>query len=383
MSRKRRARSRGPARRTDTGAYPSPAKRERIIKRRDKLLRKVITALVVHQGDPRKIARLSWKYAPEEIARVLTILQSRSTGAEMIGQEPAIYREYRRTFARFGGDRPFLNKPEYEELAFEHDRLHAKHMRRPAFFRRASPRERELYDLLLVGADFWEDITPPAVPPRPDDFHAPPPGEYGYPVRALLAWGWDTDESRIAHNAKNVAKWRPATGDLLRMVVDERLLDGWPGDKPSWAPYHALHMLGHLRAHEFAGRLFPLMDRENDWLSDRLPLVWAAMGPRAEPPLWDYLGDTGHDPEKRGIVLLGLTTIAETHFERRTDVVNGLIRLLQRAPVDDATANAYVVHILRRMQAIEAREAISEAFELDKVDTSIIQPYDVDFLWEE
>jgi hypothetical protein len=301
----------------------------------------------------------------------------------MIGQEPAIHREYRRTFARFGGDRPFLSKREYEELAFEHARLHAKRTLKTAISRRTSPRERELYDLLLVGADFWEDITPPAIPPRPGDFESSPPGEYGYPARTLLTWGWDLDERRVEDNAKNVAKWRPATGDLLRMVFDEGLLRGWPGDKPSWAPYHALHMLGHLRAHEFAGRLFPLMDRENDWLSDRLPLVWAAMGSRAEPPLWDYLGDTWHDPEQRGIVLLGLKGIAEMHSERRMGIVDGLICLLQRAPADDAEANAYVVHVLWRMHAIEAREAISEAFELDKIDLSIVQPYDVGFLWEE
>jgi hypothetical protein len=35
--------------------------------------------------------------------------------------------------------------------------------------------------------------------------------------------------------------------------------------------------------------------------------------------------------------------------------------------------------VLRRW----AREAISEAFELDKIDPSIIRPYDVDFLWED
>ena len=383
MSRKKRTRSKGPARRTETGVYPSPVERERIIERRDQLLRQAITALVVHHGDVDKIDQLSQKYGPHEVALVLNAVQARSASSQMIGEEPAIHREYRRTFARFGGDRSFLSKREYEELAFEHARLHAKRTFKPPFSRRTSPRERELYDLLLVGADFWEDITPPAIPPRPDDFQAPPPGEYGYPVRTLLTWGWDLDERRMVDNAKNVAKWRPATGDLLRMVFDEGLLDGWPGDKPSWAPYHALHMLGHLRAYEFAGRLFPLMDRENDWLSDRLPLVWAAIGPRAEPPLWDYLGDTGHDPEKRGIVLLGLKGIVETHSERRTDVVDGLICLLHRAPVDDATANAYVVHVLWRMQAFEAREAISEAFELDKVDTSIIQSYDVDFLWED
>lgn len=382
MSRKKRARSRAPTRHTEV-AYPSPAERERIIARRDQLLRQAVTALIVHQGNVNEVGRLLRKYGPYEVALVLNAVQARSANSQMIGEEPAIYREYRRTFARFGGNRPFLSKREYEELAFEHARLHAKRTLKLPFSRRTSPRERELYDLLLVGVDFWEDITPPAVPPRPGNFQAPPPGEYGYPVRALLTWGWDVDESRIADNAKNVAKWRSAIGDLLRMVFDEGLLDGWPGDRSSWAPYHALHMLGHLRAYEFTDRLFPLMDRENDWLSDRLPLVWAAMGPRAEPPLWDYLGDTGRDPEKRGIVLLGLKGIAETHSERRTDVVDGLICLLQRAPVEDTTANAYVVHILWRLRAVEAREAISEAFELDKIDPSIVQPYDVDFLWED
>ncbi len=56
--------------------------------------------------------------------------------------------------------------------------------------------------------------------------------------------------------------------------------------------------------------------------------------------------------------------------------------LLYRAPADDATANGYIVHILDRMEAVEAGEAILDAFEQDKVDSKIIQPGDVDFLYD-
>ncbi len=43
-----------------------------------------------------------------------------------------------------------------------------------------------------------------------------------------------------------------------------------------------------------------------------------------------------------------------------------------------------MVHVLDRMQAVEAKQAIAEAFEQGKVDESIMQPYDVDFLdWRE
>jgi hypothetical protein len=364
--------------------YPSPAKRKRIIERRDKLMQKLITALVVHPDDPHRIYRLARQYGPQEVALVLNVIQERSASSQMIGDEAAIYREYRRAFARFGGDRPFLSTREYGELSFEYAMLFGKRKFKRILSRGPSARERELSDLLLSGVNLWEDITPPAVPPRPDDFDAPAAGSYDYPVRALLDWGWDLDGQRIADNARNVAKWRRAVPDLVRMVLDEGLLNGWPGEPSSWAPYHALHMLGHVRAHEAGGQLLALFDLENDWLSDRLAVVWGHMGPQAEPPLWDYVGGSQHVPEKRAVVLLGLAFIAENHRKRRARIVDRLARLLQDASVDDATANAYIVHVLDRLQAVEAADVISEAFEHGKVDESIVAPYDVDFLeWDE
>ena len=48
--------------------------------------------------------------------------------------------------------------------------------------------------------------------------------------------------------------------------------------------------------------------------------------------------------------------------------------------VDDAEANAYVVDVLNRLRAVEATDIIAEAFEQGKVDTGIMDSYDVDFM---
>lgn len=372
-------------RQEETKTYPTPAERERIIQRRDELMQKLIAALIVHPDGYREIDKLLQQYSPEEIAFVLETVQRRSASTEMIGDEATIYREYRRAFARFGGDRPFLSKQDHGELSFEYAKLFATRKFKRILFRRPSARERELEALLLSGSHLWEDITPPAVPPRPPNFAPPPAGDYDYPTRTLLDWGWELDEERIASNARNVNKWRRAVPDLVRMALDEGLLNGWPGGPASWAPYHALHMLGYLRAHEVAGELLALFDLEDDWLSDRLAVVWGQMGPQAQSPLWDYVGDRGHDPERRGLVFLGLGFMAQNHRPQRAHIVDGLARLLQDAPMDDAEANAYIVHVLDRLDARETAAIISEAFEEGKIDERVVAPYDVEFLqdWDE
>ena len=390
MAKKRKSKSRRPKRveratgRAGRPAYPSPAERERIIKRRDELLEQLIPILImtVEGKSDQSLIKLVQKYGLDEVTFVLNKFQESATTRDLIGEEVLLYRQYRQAFARFGGDRPFLNKPDYEKLIFEHGMLVGKRKFKSLvpFLARRSKRERELHDLLLVGVDYWEDITPPSVPPRPADFHSPSAGIYDYPARTLLEWGWEDNRDRLLTNAKNIAKWRPAISDLIQLVFDEGLLEGWPGEAASWAPFHALGMLGQLKADDHAGRLLALLDRENNWLSDRLPVVWGQMGPSAESPLWAYLADQRRAPEKRSLALRGLSRIAEMHPQCRLEIINRMADLLHHAPADDATANGYIVHVLYRMQAVEAREAIFDAFEQGKVDPKIMQPYDVDFL---
>jgi hypothetical protein len=362
--------------------YPSLAERERIVERRDKLLRELIRVLVADQGDAQKINRLVRRYGSQEVSLVLEKCQKRGTRSEFIGDDASVYREYRRAFAEFGGNRPFLSWQEYSELSFEHGMLNAKRTFSPLsslFRRRPSTRERATRDLLLIDA-LWDDITPPDVPPRPADFAALPADGYDYPARALLDWGWNLDDERAENNARNVNKWHPAIGDLVRIALDKDLLGGWPGAPSSWAPYHALNMLGYLRAHEIVGDLCVLLSREDDWLSDRLPVIWGRMGPQAEPPLWDCVENHGHDPRQRAMAMLGLRNIARAHPKQRRSIVRRLADLLSLAPAEDAEANAYTVWILDDLEAVEARETVVEAFEQQKIDETIITPRDLDIL---
>jgi hypothetical protein len=379
MSRKRRKRRPRRSKRADRKGYPSPAERERIAERRDKLLRELIPILMTPQHDDLRMEAFIWEHGPQEISLVLEKFQQRAMRSELIGDEAATYREYRRVFAGFGGSRPFLSWQEYSDLSYEHGLLNAKRTFASLIPRRPSAREREVRDLLLIDAH-WEDITPPDVPPRPADFATPPVGTYDYPARTLLDWGWNLDDERAKNNAGNVNKWHPAIDDLVHMTLDEGLLDGWPGEPASWAPYHALSILGCLRAHRVAGELRALLGRENDWLSDRLAVAWGRMGPQAEPPLWDYVENHGHDPGQRAVAMLGLRNIARAHPKQRGSIVRRLADLLHRAPAEDAEANAYIAWVLNSLEAVEAGETVAEAFEQQKIDDSIIAPYDLDIL---
>jgi hypothetical protein len=360
--------------------FPSLAERERIIQRRDELLKELIEIMIMHQGDSRRIDKLLRRYGAQEVYLVLDTFQKRAKRTELIGDETRVYREYRRAFARFGGSRSWLSVQEFSALSFEHVRLNAERTFKSSIRRKPGARERELRDLCLLDAASWDDITPPDAPPRPPDFNAPPPGEYDYPVQQLLKWGWDLDEERAKDNARNVSRWRPVTGHLVRMALDEGLLNGWPGERASWAPYHALSMLVYLGAYQFAGQLFPLFEQENDWLSDRLAVTWGQMGPQVAPPLWDYLDDSQRNPDWRSVVMLGLSKIAVAHPGRRLDIVTKFTHLLHQASADDTKANAYLVHVLNRLGAIEAADVIIAAFEQGKVDEKIFGPENLDIL---
>lgn len=359
--------------------YPSPAERERIIARRNDLMRQLITATVIPGEADLQLPQLIRQYGSKEIGLVMGLIQKSMAGAELIGDEARVYRDYRQAYARFGGDRPFLSQAEHATLMGEYVRLNA-----PRIFQdqsgAASEREQELYDLLLIQADYWADITPPAVPPRPSNFHSPTPGSYSGAASSLLARGWDLNDNYLAEQVRKTVRWANAVPDLAAMALDAGLLDGWPGETPSWAPYHALVMLGLLRAHEHAGDLLALLDQENDWLSDRLPVAWARMGPQAEPALWTYVDSAGHAAEQRGVALKGLQLIAQRYADRRSTIVQGFMDRLDAHSADDAELNAYIVHMLNQIDAVEARDAIARAFEQGKIDTTIMTPDDVDML---
>jgi hypothetical protein len=360
-------------------SYPIPRERQRIIERREKLREEIIYVLV--RSDPQAdqdIARLAQVYGADDVELILRTISERASQSAVVGEEPALYRKYRVAFARFGGTRRLLGKQEFEELAFEATKMVAKDFLKPEIFRKPSRRQRELEDLLLTGVEIWEDITPEDPPPRPSTFVSPPAGQYSPPLNGLLNLGWQADEQAVSAFARLASLQASHVPDLLRMVLDEELRGGWPADAPTWAPLHALRLLGQLRARQTAAPLLALMEDENDWLSDLLPSVWAAMGPKAASPLWDYLEQRVAPPQWRGNVIIGLAHMGQEHKAYRREVIDGFIKLLEESPPGDEEANGYVVHALASLLKVRrAWPAIRRAYDSNKLDDSIMTLDDV------
>lgn len=352
-------------------SYLSPEERRRIIARRNKIMRELTHIMIVSSDKEADLAALVKRYGADEVNRVRDNANIKS--GPFIGNALYIYREYRRLFACYGGDRRFLSRDEYEVLSYEFALEYMKSIEQAP-----SPRERELRDLLLSDARIWPDIFPLDAPPRPADFEAPPAGDYDDPVQKLLTWGPNeeqgADREEVDLDMRERRQWRPYIPDLTRMALDDGLIEGWPSEPASWAPLHALRMLGALRAAEAGPQLFALLGRENDWLSDLLPGIWGRMGRAMTDALWAYIDDRSHDAESRGIAMAGLREQAAQRRSRRRDVIRGLTSRLRDAPADDQVANAYIVHVLDALDANEAADVIAAAFEADKIDHSIIGP---------
>jgi len=365
--------------------YPSPAERAEIIERRLALLDKLAPLLAPPSGDPQeqKIDRLAQKHGQQAVDFVRQKFQQVELSDDGFGGNARLYREYRLTFARFGGARPFLDKETFEKLTMAYMKAVGRRSLRaliPFLSNKRGARERELHDQLLLQVEYWEDITPPAVPPQPADFAPPPANSYTNPVQAILDWGWPDGQRDYADRLQNPQVWPAALPELKDMVLDEGLLEGWPAQPASWAPYHALHLLGHLGADQYATTLLELVGRENDWLSDRVPSVLGQMGPAAEALLRDYIEDDNHHTEKRRYALRGLEAIAGQHPARRDEIVDQLAELLENSSYQDNTANGYLVASLNRLQAVSTKEIILNAFRQNKVNLEIIKIEDIDFL---
>jgi hypothetical protein len=375
--------------------YPSPSAVRRIRGQRAELLSdlSVLLSDTMHPipGEPSEpievgLTRLSWRYGVDEVTRMLEYLkQDEGSNRDLIGDDQLARRRYRRSFAGFAGQQPYLSSAEFDKammpLMFD---LAARKLPGIAPDRRLSRREHErLEDATLTYVPFCMDILPPAVPPRPADFTAPVAGHYAEPVATLLTWGPDDDPARLAAALQDRDLWLSASAELARMAVDPGLYFGWPGEPAAWAPYHALAALRILGAAEQAAAVAPLLGRADDWLSDCLPDCWGQMGPPALPVLWRLLDDSALGDEQRAFVAQGLRRVAEQAPAERPAVVAGLLRRLEDDQRPASTLNAYLIYILDRMDAHEAAPAIRAAFDGEYVNAKVMTPDAVGLLNDE
>ena len=359
--------------------FPTEAERQALIRRREALQDELLPLLLdgLEPDDP-PARRLVRKYGWEEVERAVDVLEEARELPSFVADEATFFRLYRHRFARFGGQRPFYQGQELEAIQEEHLGYYLERIKSDPHAK-MNPREKEIEDLLLAGWRTWEDITPPAAPPRPAGFRSPAPASYREPLASILAWGTDLDWKRIEGEAGHAERWSRRAHELERMALDPGLLDGWPGEAQSWAPWHALQLLGALGAWQSIPALARLSGCPNDWLSDLLPDVWARMGMEAEPVLWMVLEDTASPPARRGLAAEALTLLVEQEPLLSGKMARGFGQLLQKTLPGDPALNAYLIHFTRELGELDRIRPIARAaFEEQRVDLKIITPEDLE-----
>ncbi|MEP7134312.1 MAG: hypothetical protein ABI904_05215 [Chloroflexota bacterium] len=354
--------------------YPTPAEREQIIRLREKISEDVMLLRFEKvPTDDRRYRAVIDKYGQAEVQRAERKFKEGLDTASRVADDAKSYREYRLRYSKFGGEQKFYSAQEVSDLYdlfFEQVQQAMDNNRRTS-----TEAQDELEKLLLMGWRDWDDITPPAIPPRPADYNIPQPASYPAPINELLEWGDDLHKALQVANEAELLNWKKFIPALTRMALDPGLLNGWSSEKASWAPWHAAHALSVLQAWESAPALAELADLENDWLSDHLPHIWADMGREAEPSLWMILETQAASAKRRALAAEALFMTAETSRAMYNKVVRGFEKILMNTSNSDATLNGYLVMFLKDMQVSEATlNNIYQAFRENRIDEDIITP---------
>lgn len=348
--------------------YPTPEEREAIIKLRREISAELLMMMFTKIDPDTRSQALFKKYGREEIERSLKKMDKTMETPSFIADDAHSYRDYRQRYARFGAGMKFYTPSEIDELY----KQYAEQLK-------ANGEAPEMEKLLLMGWYEWDDITPPAVPQRPAEHTAPAPASYPAPINQLLEWGNDLHRSYDFADEAELAQWKKYIPALTRMALDPGLLNGWPSEAASWAPWHAIHALGNLEAWESAPALAPLADLDNDWLSDHLPHIWADMGLEVEPSLWMILEDSSVSAKQRGLAAQGLQMMAKENEPIETKMIAGFGKILKNEKTFDSTLNAYLLYFLKEMEAIdELRATAGLAIEQNRVNEEFFTLEDLD-----
>lgn len=358
--------------------YPTAEEKEKILELRRKLFVEIMAlALSRAEEDDPRLRRLINKYGKEEVLRAEQVFRESFDLPSLVADDARSNRDYRLRYSRFGAGLPFFTFQQREELMENYAEKFRAEMEDTDS--NGLTEAKELERLLLMDWRNWEDITPPAVPPRPDNYDAPRPAAYLPPIAELLEWGNDLQKHHNFTDELEYLHWKNFIPALTRMALDPGLIHGWPAESASWAPWHAIHLLGNLESWESAPALAELADLEEDWLSDHLPHIWADMGQEAEPILWMLLDDRSASAKRRGLAAEGLYRMTEENEVLYNKVTKGFEKILQNETTFDPTLNGYLISFLRSMEAVDkVRPAINKAFDQSRVDLDLITPQDLE-----
>jgi HEAT repeat protein len=203
---------------------------------------------------------------------------------------------------------------------------------------------------------------------------------YSSPVDKLLSYGDCSKIKEMPNYVEELGFISQHIPDLIRMATDEELLADVDETEnlQTWAPVHAVRVLGQLRAVEAIQPLINLFGtfEEDDRMSIELPDALAAIGTAAIKPLEAYILEPSHDAYQKADAASALTRIAQKYPEVRDQCVLIMTNLLNNFAENDPDTNAFLVGELVDLQADEAAPVIEQAFAADCVPTYLLGDWD-------
>jgi hypothetical protein len=199
--------------------------------------------------------------------------------------------------------------------------------------------------------------------------------DYGGPVQRLLTIGEtrNYDPAEWLDYAVEFGLGREHIAELSRLACDRALNYGDRDSREVWAPLHAWRALGQLQAEaSIAPLLAFLKTAEGDEaVGEEFPKVFGMIGPPAMPHIARFLSDQSNPTFPVATAIEGLKEIAERHPDSRAECVGILARTLEQHADADGSINGFVVSALIDLAAVEAIDAMREAFRRNSVDISI------------
>lgn len=187
---------------------------------------------------------------------------------------------------------------------------------------------------------------------------------YQDPVAKLLTYGdcREMDKTQWDNYPELLGLSEADVPELIRLATDHGFWDMDSNLPEVWAPTHAWRALGQLKAEAAIAPLLNLLELDDDWTIEELPIVYAMIGRASIAPLAAYLFDSSHEPLPRNHAAMALSRIAQAHPDCRNECLAPLMQQLEAFQDNPIEINDTLIFELVELHAIEAVSLLEQVF---------------------
>ncbi|MDX2240888.1 MAG: hypothetical protein NW224_09410 [Leptolyngbyaceae cyanobacterium bins.302] len=193
---------------------------------------------------------------------------------------------------------------------------------------------------------------------------------YQEPVSKLLTYGdyLELSQDSEPNYIERFGLTEQDIPELIRMATDAELNELDSDLSEVWAPLHAWHALGQLRAEAAIEPLIGLFGSGDEYVYEEMPEIFGKIGGAAIPALGTYLADDSQDVWALITAADCLREIASNHPDHRAAAIAALVNQLESYANNDPNLNSTLINNLVLLKAVEAAPLIEQAFTTDEID---------------